>query len=133
MIFFQFKIPRFSITCAGDCRYYDRSDAVLRVFEKRSPQLANKNLELCYGISYCNVSCLTDLRVFPLLFCVTNIKCLTADWRQYGDLHTFFFMAQQPLMGQGLLIIEASLSHSDTPHSIGLLWTSDQPDAETST
>ena len=26
----------------------------------------------------------------------------------------------------------ASRSHSDTPHSVGLLWTSDQPDAETS-
>jgi len=42
-------------------------------------------------------------------------------------------MAQQPLVGQGLLIVEASRSHSDTPHSVGLLWTSDQPDAETST
>jgi hypothetical protein len=45
----------------------------------------------------------------------------------------FFFMAQQSLVGQGLLIIEASRSHSDTPHSVGRLWTSDQPDAETST
>jgi len=27
----------------------------------------------------------------------------------------------------------ASRSHSDTPHSIGLLWKSNQPDAETST
>jgi GH43 family beta-xylosidase len=35
------------------------------------------------------------------------------------------------LVGQGLLIVEHSLSHSDTPHSVGLLWTSDQPDAET--
>jgi hypothetical protein len=42
-------------------------------------------------------------------------------------------MAQQPLVGQGLLIIKASQSHSATPHSVGLLWTSDQPDAETST
>jgi hypothetical protein len=42
-------------------------------------------------------------------------------------------MAQQPLVGQGLLIIEASRSHSDTPHSVGLSWTSDQSDAETST
>jgi hypothetical protein len=42
-------------------------------------------------------------------------------------------MAQQPLVGQGLLIIETSRSHSDTPQSVGLLWTSDQPDAETST
>jgi len=44
-----------------------------------------------------------------------------------------FCMAQQLLVGQGLLIIEASRSHSDTPHSVGLLWTSDQPAAETST
>jgi hypothetical protein len=43
------------------------------------------------------------------------------------------FMAQQPLVGQCLLIVEASRSYSDTPHSVGLLWTSDQPDAETST
>ena len=28
-------------------------------------------------------------------------------------------MAQKPLAGQGLLIIEASLSHSDTPYSVG--------------
>jgi hypothetical protein len=42
-------------------------------------------------------------------------------------------MAQQPLVGQGVLIIESSLSHSDTPHSVGLLWTDDQPDAKTST
>jgi len=42
-------------------------------------------------------------------------------------------MVQQPLVGQGLLIIETSRSHSDTSHSAGPLWTSDQPDAETST
>jgi hypothetical protein len=34
---------------------------------------------------------------------------------------------------QGRLIIEVSRSHSDKPHSVGLLWTSDQPVAETST
>jgi hypothetical protein len=33
---------------------------------------------------------------------------------------------------QSLVISNASRSHSDTPHSVGLLWTSDQPDAETS-
>jgi hypothetical protein len=44
-----------------------------------------------------------------------------------------FSMAQQPLVGQGLLIIEASRSHSDTLHSVELLWTSDRPVAETST
>ena len=33
----------------------------------------------------------------------------------------------------GLLILEVLRSHSDTPHSVGLLWTSDQLVAETST
>ena len=37
--------------------------------------------------------------------------------------------AQQPLVGQGLLITETSRSHTDTPHSVGLLCTSDRPDA----
>jgi hypothetical protein len=41
-------------------------------------------------------------------------------------------MSQQPLVGQCVLIIESSRSYSDTPHSVGFLWTSDQPDAETS-
>ena len=42
-------------------------------------------------------------------------------------------MVQPPLEGQDLIIIEASRSHSDTPHSVGLLWTSDYSDADTST
>jgi hypothetical protein len=44
-----------------------------------------------------------------------------------------FFMAQKILVGQCLLIFEISRSHSDTPHSVGLLCSSIQPDAETST
>jgi len=42
-------------------------------------------------------------------------------------------MTQQPLVGHGLLIIEVSRLHSDTPHTVGLHWTSDQLVAETST
>jgi hypothetical protein len=37
-------------------------------------------------------------------------------------------MAQQPLVGQGFLILAASRLHSDKPHLVGLPWTSDQPD-----
>ena len=37
------------------------------------------------------------------------------------------------ILGQGFVIFEASRSHSGTPHSAGLLWTSDQSDAEAST
>jgi hypothetical protein len=39
----------------------------------------------------------------------------------------FLFMAQQTLAGQGLFIVEDSRSHSDIPHSIEMLWTSDIP------
>ena len=41
-------------------------------------------------------------------------------------------MGQQPLVDQGLIIIEASRSHSDTLHSVGLLWASDRSNEETS-
>jgi len=40
-------------------------------------------------------------------------------------------MARTLLAGQGL-ITEVSRSHSDTPHSAGIIWTSDQPIAENS-
>jgi len=42
-------------------------------------------------------------------------------------------MAWQPLVSQGFIIVEASRLHSDTPQSVGLLWTSDRPVAETFT
>jgi hypothetical protein len=42
-------------------------------------------------------------------------------------------VGQQPLVCQGFLKIEASRSHSDTPHWVGLLWTSDQSNANMTT
>jgi len=41
-------------------------------------------------------------------------------------------MARQPILGQGLFTVEASRSYSDTLPSMEVVWTSDQPDAETS-
>ena len=51
----------------------------------------------------------------PTVRCVCVFRCSTA------------------LVDQGRLIIEAIRSQSDTPHSVGLFRTSDQPVAETST
>ena len=45
----------------------------------------------------------------------------------------FFYHGATVSVGQGLLIIEDSWSHSDTSQSVGLFSTSDHPDAETST
>jgi len=44
-----------------------------------------------------------------------------------------FIGCNSPPKGHGLLIFEFSRSHSDTPQSVGLLWTNDQLVAETST
>jgi len=38
-------------------------------------------------------------------------------------------MPQRPQLGQGLF----TPPHSETPHSVGPLWTNDQPDAYTTT
>ena len=65
--------------------------------------------------------------------CVCVCVCVCLCICMYLCMYIRIFMSQQPLVSQGLLIIEASLSHSDTPHSVGLLWTRDRPVAETST
>ena len=68
-------------------------------------------------------------------------QCGNVYWRLFGRLSfdkyrsspcVIYNMARQPLLGQGLLIIKASRSHSGTPHSVGILWTSDQRVAERS-
>jgi hypothetical protein len=45
----------------------------------------------------------------------------------------YLFLARKSPVGQGVLIHEASRSHSDAPQPVGLLWTSDMLVAETST
>ena len=45
----------------------------------------------------------------------------------------YFNKVLQPPVGQDILIIKHSWTHSDTPPSIGLLWASDQPYSGTST
>ena len=42
-------------------------------------------------------------------------------------------LLDNPLVGLGLLTVEVSRSYTDASRSVDLLWTSDQPDAETST
>ena len=55
---------------------------------------------------------------------------VTGEWRrlhdeEHRDVYFIFLMAQQPLVGQVILIVESSQSHLDTPRLVGLLWTSD--------
>ena len=50
-----------------------------------------------------------------------------------GAPKRFEFIYKAQTVGLGTLIIDASRSHTGTPQSVVLLWTSDNPSAETST
>jgi hypothetical protein len=65
-------------------------------------------------------------------FIICTLHCSIYIYIYIFFFNVIFFMTQHRLLGQGLFIIEASRSHSDTPHSVGLLCTSHQLDAETS-
>jgi len=62
-------------------------------------------------------------------FCVVKHR-VSSDFCAHS---VFFSMAQLPLVGHGLFIVEVSRIHSDTPNSVVLLLTSDQLVAQTST
>jgi len=67
----------------------------------------------------------------------TIITCRLLLRSKHDIIHKYalhcFFMQQQLVLDQGLLIIEVSRPHSDSQHSLGFLWKRDQPEAETST
>jgi len=71
------------------------------------------------------------IRVSEIILRLASVLCFDVADSWLG-MTIFFVMAQQPLVSQGLLIIEASRSHSNTPHSLRLLWTREKTDAETS-
>jgi len=48
-----------------------------------------------------------------------------------SSVEVFIFHGWTDLVGLGLLIVEYSRSHSDTPHLVGLIWTGDRHIAET--
>ena len=79
--------------------------------------------------------CKTGLHPVRLLSLCRRMIDERWDWRREECVKRFEFkyMAQTAIVGPGPLVIEASWSHSGTPQSVELLWTSDQPWAETST
>ena len=90
-------------------------------YENRKRQANKKILNFKFEIL------LVDIHLH--LWMKVNTGCFPVHIRYFYPY--FFTMNQQPLVGQGLLIIEDSHSHSDTLHSVGLLWMSDQLVAET--
>ena len=76
----------------------------------------------------CNVTCsLVAMNIISLLCKVPKPESHnTKLYRCYPIV--FLSTNRQPPVGQDLLFAKVPRSHSDTPQSAGLLWTSDQPD-----
>ena len=72
------------------------------------------------------------LRVCELWPYIGHVPCSRSSTKCLKSSACFFLWRFNPVPGHDL-IMEASPSHSDTPHSVAPLWTSDQPFAETST
>jgi hypothetical protein len=71
-------------------------------------------------------------RTFDFMFITLPYKNANKAYKE----HCLFvcLWRDSPPVDQGLLIHEVFYNtHNDGPHSVGLLWTSDQPVAETST
>ena len=64
-----------------------------------------------------NIHILENCRCFVLVFVIISKRLSRTK---------VFSIARQPPVGKGFLSIEAARLHSDTPQSVGLLWTSDQ-------
>ena len=94
--------------------------------------------ELSGSINFGEFICLAKkLLAFKKGYTLCSWLCsqlITGTYHMYVCMYVFPPpMAQQPPLDKGLLNIEASRSHSDTPKSVGLLWTNDQLVAVTST
>jgi len=61
------------------------------------------------------------------------IISVTTSFLRRTPVPRISFVVRQPLVELGLLSVEASRSHSATPHTVVLLWTRDRPVAETCT
>jgi hypothetical protein len=70
-------------------------------------------------------SCINLINIFTLIIISSGSAAQRGLWHP---------VALQPSAGYGLLVLRGFLiTHNDAPQSVGHLWTSDQPVAETST
>jgi hypothetical protein len=82
-------------------------------------------MKLCFRLMNINFCIPISNKILMLLYCELLWSSRSLNCKNVGinitTVQNFFVMVQQSLMGQGLLIIEASQSHSDTPHSVRIL------------
>ena len=110
------------------CRLWDRAAKYFR-----GGQATDKNM----AHAHCMLDILVykhTLRILIVFFTARMVAGTRLNFnfiRNAAWLVSFYHGATAP-NGPGPPHIEASLSHANTPQSVGILWTTDQPDAETS-
>ena len=86
-------------------------------------------------VSSCSMLAVFNAQI-PAVIIFTNFFIIKILWISAPHVVAkcwFSSKSQQSVMCQGLLFIKRSQSHSGTPHSVGLPWRSNQPDAWVST
>ena len=95
-----------------------------------------------FSVKQCKKTELLDPAMKTLRYYETSVAVYQSTWRNIHPEHHccdnlisrspgIFVHGSTALVGLGLLIGDISGSHSDTPHSVELLWRSDWPFAET--
>jgi hypothetical protein len=118
--FFEKRVTREYVKVADISRYLPNTRKIFQITSReryRYASLTGRRIDLHTDMVcvHLTVNPLTDL---PIL--LWQMDCsVSHDWKAHTVL--------------SILIVEVSRSHSDAPHSVGLLWTSDQPVAETPT
>jgi hypothetical protein len=122
-----------TLRCVSTPRYYSWFLLSKQSLASTWWSLAQIRYGACaFHAGYLRLQTHTQYMQYLLLF-HCNDGCMNSP--QYYVTRGFFSpVALRPSEGQGLLILEVSRSHSlDVPQPVGLIWTSDQLVAETST
>jgi hypothetical protein len=129
-----FMLIRWSDTIS--CCIMSRSWALVHIMQVQAPEQAWLTEAF---LTFLNFRIVPQIISRPLLstsiqFIFSQSPCCHPAGAAYGlfaltiNKYRFVFPRHN-----SLLFIETSRSHSDTPHTVGLLWTSDEPDAQNST
>jgi len=130
-----------------DTHYFSRLQIVCRERGNFCPNNAAQGVfwkmtQLCSDYELLFLSCQQIVYTSFILFYFLlqsfqiNGNYLAVSLQKFISSLTLIYLstiARQPPVGWGLFFVEDSRSHSDTPHSAILPWTSDQSDTETST
>jgi hypothetical protein len=126
-----FSLPTYSALISVSSKF-PRFRNLLKLL-RRKPCMHMKYLNIIFYLQPARTALWQPLFYWQVIAVYSEILTKQHKCTAYADFSFPPPWRNSPQWARGFLIIEASRSHSDTPHSVRLLWTSDRLDAETST